>query len=138
MKGTLFDALALAALCLKEKGWKDLLQILPSSTLDLAFVETINTIWNHVAILKDLNSEEKEYALVVLREARDLLETLSSLKYLDRAFSIADSFKVTVYDSLYIATAEAHGFTLVTLDEKQRKITQNLGVKTLPSASSFS
>ena len=129
MRGTLFDASALAAITLKEEGWEKLLDLLPSKTLDLAFIETYNVIWKHSRILNDLSEEEEVTALKVLEELEALMMLLSAREYLKRAYEVAKTFKVTVYDSLYIAACEKEGARLITRDVKQAEVAEKLGVE---------
>ena len=131
MKGTLFDASALAAIALKEKGWKKLLNMLPSKTLDLAFIESYNVVWKHSKVLNDLSDREEAIALKVLEELEGLMMQLQAKKYLKRAYEIAKAFRITIYDSVYIAACEAEGLKLVTKDSKQAKVAKELGVETV-------
>ena len=131
MRGTLFDASALAAIALKEEGWKELLDFLPSKTLDLAFIESYNVVWKHFKILRDISEKEEAVAIKALKELEGLTVQLQAKKYLERAYEIARAFKVTIYDSVYVAACEAEGLKLVTRDAKQAKAAKELGVEVL-------
>ena len=131
MRGTLFDASALAAIALKEEGWERLLELLPSKTLDLAFVESYNVVWKHSKVLKNLSEREEVLALKALDELEGLTEQLLAKEYLKKAYEIAKSFKVTVYDSVYVAACEEEGLRLVTRDSKQAKAAEDLGIEVL-------
>ncbi len=129
MKGTLFDASALAALVMKEEGWERLLALLPSSTLNLAFAEAYNAVWKHAKVLKDLSEEEEALALKALEEAKGLFNVLPMEKYLKRSYEIAKAFSLTVYDSLYLAACEEEDLRLVTLDSRQKEVAKKLGLE---------
>jgi len=131
LRGTLFDASALTALVLKEEGWEGLYRLLPSSTLDLAFVESYNAVWKHVRVLRDLEEGEKVLALKALEKVKNLMRVLEVVDYLGRAYEIAEGFGITVYDASYVAACEAEGLALVTLDERQRRAASELGVKVI-------
>ncbi len=131
MRGTLFDASALAAIALKEEGWKKLLNLLPSKTLDLAFIESYNVVWKHSKVLSDLNEREEAIALKVLDELESLTTQLQAKEYLKKAYEIAKAFRITIYDSLYIAACDEEDLKLVTRDSKQAKVAEELGVEVI-------
>jgi predicted nucleic acid-binding protein len=100
--------------------------------VDLAVKEVLNTIRRGYHVRRTIS----------LDTAMRLQQVLSSMtginilvepedKYVSRAFEIALKTGTTVYDALYIALAVEKNTPLVTLDEKQAKAAETLGVKTI-------
>jgi predicted nucleic acid-binding protein len=100
--------------------------------VDLAVKEVLNTIWRDYYVRRTIS----------LDTAMRLQQVLSSMtginilvepedKYVSRAFEIALKTGTTVYDALCIALAVEKNTPLVTLDEKQAKAAETLGVKTI-------
>ena len=127
------DASVLAAFTRKEPGWERLAGVVKMCiTVDLAVKEVLNTIWRDYYVRRTIS----------LDTAMRLQQVLSSMtginilvepedKYVSRAFEIALKTGTTVYDALYIALALEKNTPLVTLDEKQAKAAETLGVKTI-------
>ena len=127
------DASVLAAFTRKEPGWERLAGVVKMCvTVDLAVKEVLNTIWRDYYVRRTIS----------LDTAMRLQQVLSSMtginilvepedKYVLRAFEIALKTGITVYDALYIALAVEKNTPLVTLDEKQAKAAETLGVKTI-------
>ena len=127
------DASVLAAFTRKEPGWERLAGVVKMCiTVDLAVKEVLNTIWRDYYVRRTIS----------LDTAMRLQQVLSSMtginilvepedKYISRAFEIALKTGITVYDALYIALAVEKNMPLVTLDEKQAKAAEILGVKTI-------
>jgi predicted nucleic acid-binding protein len=127
------DASVLAAFTRKEPGWERLAGVVKMCiTVDLAVKEVLNTIWRDYYVRRTIS----------LDTAMRLQQVLSSMtginilvepedKYVLRAFEIALKTGTTVYDALYIALALEKNTPLVTLDEKQAKAAEILGVKTI-------
>jgi len=125
------DASVLAAFTRKEPGWERLAGVVKMCiTVDLAVKEVLNTIWRGYHVRRTIS----------LDTAMRLQQVLSSMtginilvepedKYVSRAFEIALKTGTTVYDALYIALAVEKNTPLVTLDEKQAKAAETLGVK---------
>jgi predicted nucleic acid-binding protein len=127
------DASVLAAFTRKEPGWERLAGVVKMCiTVDLAVKEVLNTIWRDYYVRRTIS----------LDTAMRLQQVVSSMiginilvepedKYILRAFEIAVKTGTTVYDALYIALAVEKNTPLVTLDEKQAKAAEILGVKTI-------
>jgi predicted nucleic acid-binding protein len=127
------DASVLAAFTGEEPGWERLAGVVKMCiTVDLAVKEVLNTIWRDYYVRRTIS----------LDTAMRLQQVLSSMtginilvepedKYVSRAFEIALKTGTTVYDALYIALAVEKNMPLVTLDEKQAKAAETLGVKTI-------
>ncbi|MCC6061577.1 MAG: type II toxin-antitoxin system VapC family toxin [Desulfurococcales archaeon] len=53
-------------------------------------------------------------------------------KYIDEALKISLDENITIYDALYVAQALNNKIPLLSLDNRQRKVAQKLGIIVLP------
>ncbi|KCZ73090.1 putative nucleic acid-binding protein, contains PIN domain [Candidatus Methanoperedens nitroreducens] len=94
-------------------------------TLDLAYVEVANVAWKRVVFF----NEPGELMLKALKNSRDFIsgacKVIASRELLDRAFKIAVSDKITIYDSLFIAASEREKVPLLTTDGKLHEKLKN-------------
>ena len=82
---------------------------------DLIWSEVANVLWKKV----QRGELTAEVARGIVREFQHFpLETPSSKGFLEAAWDIAERFRMTVYDSLYVALAVNRGCALVTADRK--------------------
>ncbi len=82
---------------------------------DFFWIEMGNVLWK-AARSKRIDALEFDESLSIL-ESRDL-ETIPTRRLLARALSIAFEFDRSVYDSVYIALAEATSSLMITADQK--------------------
>ncbi|MHB8361386.1 MAG: type II toxin-antitoxin system VapC family toxin [Thermoplasmataceae archaeon] len=66
----------------------------------------------------------------VLIEFQRIGMFLAQGKYLGKAFEIAVKYKITIYDSLFIAAAFIEGYDLITSDGRQGTVSKDLGINT--------
>ena len=128
------DASALSAFILREEGWEELARYLVRSmSVDHVVKEVANTIWKAACVRKVLTVDEalKAFKILLMMVGKNLV-LHSELKYLSMAMNISLKHSITIYDSLYIAQAIMENTSLLTLDEKQRRVAKALGVNTLP------
>ena len=128
------DASALSAFILREEGWEELARYLVRSlSVDHVVEEVANTIWKASCVRKVLTVNEalKAFKILLMMVGKNLV-LHSELKYLSMAMNISLKHSITIYDSLYIAQAIMENTSLLTLDEKQRRVAKALGVNTLP------
>ena len=134
MTEKVIDSSALAALLLKEEGWKKMREILRKKpyTLELAIKEAANSIWKRAKLLRDIDESK---ALTILEDLLKLRRTALRIEpqdiYLAQALKIALKNDATIYDSLFIAQALAKKAILVTLDKKQAEIADKWGVRSI-------
>lgn len=120
----MLDASVIAKLIMREENYEEAgKRILEDGeTLDLAAVEVANTILKYFMRGEiDLTEAETRYGELI-----DLFSTLNvrrSLNLLDQAFKISLKLQITIYDSLYIVSADK----LVTADSKQASAASSLG-----------
>ena len=110
-----------------KKGWS-------LHTVDIALAEGLNAIWKHANVLKDLKAEEAIPATEDLTKIFDGLNIVSAREVAEETAHIALTHGITVYDSLYIATALKLNGTLYTADRQlcttAKKITNARLLKT--------
>ncbi len=121
-----FDTSALAALVLEEEPLESYLeeQVI---TLNHAFVETLNVIWKRVVLLGEV--ERFDEPLRRLEILRELLVVKDTWNYRDLVLDISSTYKLPVYDTLFIACSLREGAKLVTLDTKQKRVYKELSKK---------
>jgi len=99
-------------------------------TVDIALSESLNAIWKHVKIHKDLNPKDAKAAIKDLVEIYGKLKILTTRELCKEAFERALVSDMTVYDALYILAAEKLHGQLYTADSKlydeARKITNSI------------
>ncbi len=128
------DTSALAAIVLKEPGWRDLVKYVGNAiSVDHVVKEVCNAIWKASYLRKYLSFKEalKAYEVLELLIGKNIL-LHSERDYLDKALELALSHGITVYDAIYIALAIEKKAKLLTLDEKQRSVAKGLGVEVIP------
>ena len=127
------DASALAAFILREEGWRRLAKYLADAIApDHVVKEVANAVWR-AARLRGLLSEEawRAYALLHRMIGKNLVLE-PKLKYLDKALEISMARRVAVYDAIYLALALEKELPLLTLDERQRRAAEALGIRVKP------
>jgi len=87
-------------------------------TVDIALAESLNAVWKHVRIHKDLQTDEAESAIQDLTRIYDSMNILTTRELSKEAAEIALAKDVTIYDSLYISAAMKLKATLYTADQK--------------------
>ena len=125
------DASTLAKYILKETNWSEVKSflLLDLCSIDHIAKEVANAIWKHTVLYRRFTKEEYLNAINVLKKLlNDVIVIESQMKYLDKAIDIAFKYKLTIYDSLYIAQALRYE-ELLTSDEKQAEVARDLGVK---------
>jgi len=134
LTGRVIDSSAIAKFLLKEEGWLQVKGFLLEKpyTLELAVKEVANAIWRRVMLLRDISVGK---AFIILNDLLELKKYLLVVEpqtpYLSQALKIAIENKVTVYDALFIAQALAKQAVLITSDEKQCKLAENLNIETV-------
>ena len=86
--------------------------------IDIALAESLNALWKHVKLHRDLQKREAESAAKDLKELYDSLNVITTRELLDEAVEIALTWDITVYDSLYVTAAKKLRATLYTADQK--------------------
>jgi predicted nucleic acid-binding protein len=111
-----------------EPGWeaaKEYVRV--PVTIELALKELANALWKKTR----RGQFEADAAVRVLREFDRIAFYFDQGNYIIRAFGIAVSHNLTIYDSLFIAAASVEGCELVTSDEKQAYVSKKEGIHTI-------
>lgn len=94
--------------------------------MDVALAESLNALWKHVKVHKDLKTEDAKSAVQDLTKIYDKLNIVTSRELSEEAVDIALTHNVTIYDSLYIAATRILKATLFTADRKLHKASKNV------------
>lgn len=123
------DSSALTKYAAKEGDWTKVERYVASAdSLELAVIETGNALWKKIRAGEvDLNS-----AVKIVQTLADSTWFLDQRKYVGRALEIATKYRITVYDSLFLACAEMENSDLVSCDGRQIEVAAALGIKTIP------
>jgi len=108
-------------------------------TVDIALGESLNAIWKHVNIHRDLKMGEVESTIHDLTKIYDAIRVLTTRELSREAMEIALAENITIYDSVYIAAARKLKATLITADKKlyhtsKKMVQSELLGETLPQA----
>jgi len=95
-------------------------------TVDIALAESLNAIWKHARIHRDLEMEEAESAIQDLTKIYDAINILETRELSNEAAEISLTKGITIYDSLYIAATMKLKATLYTADQKLCNISKEL------------
>jgi predicted nucleic acid-binding protein len=87
-------------------------------TVDIALAESLNVIWKHTNIFKDLRPEETNPTVEDLTKIYDGLNIITTREIKEETIHIALAQNITIYDSLYIAATQKLNGTLYTADQK--------------------
>jgi predicted nucleic acid-binding protein len=115
------DSSILAAMFFKEASSPKALKCAAECdplTLDLVIVEVGSVAWKQIVF----SGESKERALDAFRDCQDFITTACTLikasDLTEEAFDIAVENKISYYDSLFLAAAQAEEMPLLTLDRR--------------------
>jgi predicted nucleic acid-binding protein len=111
----------------QEPGWRNLREYLYEPiTIELSIKELGNALWKKV----NRGEFDEVNALELLIEFQRIGKFLAQRKYLGKAFEMAVKYKITIYDSLFIAAAFLEGYDLITSDVRQGSVSKDLGINT--------
>ena len=112
----------------KEDGWEKIEGYLESAdSLELALLETSNALWKKIQ-KKEIDVESTKKIVRILSES---VWFLDQQEYVVRALEIAVIYRITVYDSLFVACAEMENGDLISCDSRQIEVAEELGIKTI-------
>lgn len=95
-------------------------------TMDIALAESLNALWKHYRIHRDIGEEEYKWGAEKLREVFLGFHSIASSEVSVRASDIAGRIGISVYDALYVAAADRADAILLTTDQRLHKQTQRL------------
>ncbi|MGI0081578.1 MAG: type II toxin-antitoxin system VapC family toxin [Nitrososphaerales archaeon] len=124
----LLDSSAISKYALKEPGWQEVEQhLVGCSSIELALKETANALWKKI-MKKEV---ELQSAKQIVKMLSGIIWCLDQAKHLDRALEIATKHKLSVYDALFLASAEAESYVLVSCDLRQLEVAASLGINSI-------
>lgn len=91
-------------------------------TVDIALAESLNAVWKHTKIVKDLKSEEVKKTAHDLIKICDKLGKLTTQGLAEEATNISLTQDITIYDALYIAATQKLSASFFTADQKLHTI----------------
>jgi predicted nucleic acid-binding protein len=95
-------------------------------TVDIALAESLNALWKHTKIHKDLKTQEAKSAVQDLTKIWDELNVLTTRALTPETISTSLTQNITIYDSLYIAATRKLNATLYTADRKLHDISKKI------------
>ncbi len=128
------DASALTAFVLREEGWETIAgHLTVASSVEDVAKEVSNAIWKACLLRGFISVEDATRAHGILQSmlAKNI-RLYRSVDLLDDAFKISLQHRLTVYDSVYLALALREGADLLTLDEGQAGVAEELGIRVIP------
>lgn len=134
------DANAIVKLALEEEHSQEVRKFIYDSlssdqeeiiTVDIALAESLNAVWKHNVVIKDLADSKFELASSEILEFWNNLDKIPSYLIANEARQIAKKHKLAVYDSFYVAGAIKNDALLLTFDGGIIKNEERLGVKIL-------
>ena len=87
-------------------------------TVDIALAESLNAIWKHTNIHKDLSPRDAKPAVRDLIKLHGKLEVVATSELAEETATIAQNKNITIYDALYVAATQKLSATLLTSDRK--------------------
>ncbi|MGI0134492.1 MAG: type II toxin-antitoxin system VapC family toxin [Candidatus Micrarchaeaceae archaeon] len=135
----ILDASALVKLVVKEEGSaRAIMEVNRAiqhgelvASPDLALAESLNAIWKHVKMLKDMGENEASSSVEKLLFVWQRITHLGTDELAHNAIKIALENNMPAYDSLYIAASRAHDSPLFTFDGGIIGNADKLGIRLL-------
>ncbi len=122
------DSSALAKYILKDENWRAVREYLTEEvySVELIIKEVSNAIWK-LSILQGGISRKTAvelFKVLKLLIDKEIIHIEPQSQYIEKAFKITLSHKITIYDAIYLAQASKYG-KLLTSDKKQSTIRKN-------------
>lgn len=115
------DSSIIAAIFFPEKISMKAIEVAEGNdctTVDLAYAEVANIAWKR-AIQSESTLETVKAALTESQAfIRETCQVIPALDLAAEAFDMACSYRITIYDALFLAAAARCGFPLVTADSR--------------------
>jgi len=90
---------------------------------DLTLYETVNTLWKHETILKDLEDSSSHIDLLLEMVSAGTIQLVRpDEKLLKEAYSLSVRHATPIYDMVYVALALELALELKTFDDRQASI----------------
>ena len=135
MSAYVIDSSVFASIIVKDKFYERASSFLKeclnkrSLTVDLSIVETANTLWKHVYLLRRIPVEKlDELRRSIVPLILGASHVIPSIEVIEDAVDKAAELGITVYDSVYIALAARENCMLATFDEDLVKLLEKKGL----------
>lgn len=133
----LLDASALVKLVLEEKYSEFVEETVKRESEErelvfapsIALPESINAIWKRCALMGELTESDYFETVKELVEIFETLEKVETSIVADYASRIALTFKLPIYDSLYLASSHTVGAPLLTFDTRLASVAEKSGIE---------
>jgi predicted nucleic acid-binding protein len=135
----ILDASALIKLVVREEN-TDRVRALVSRAIsngdvmaapEIAFPESLNGLWRHVALLKDVKRKELPDRLAMLDFIWSRMLCLNSTKLAQKALDVGIDNTLSIYDALYVTASLVNNAPLLTFDGSIIKKAAKLGIELL-------
>jgi len=92
-------------------------------TPDLTVYETVNTIWKHETLVRDLKDPSQHIDLLLKLISTGTIQLVRpDEKLLKTTYALSAKHQASIYDTVFVALALELGLELRTFDDKQAKI----------------
>jgi predicted nucleic acid-binding protein len=92
-------------------------------TVDLAVYESVNSIWKHQFLIKDLDDGVPYVSLLYgFIEAGRIMVIHPGEDLMKRGYSLAAKHKLSIYDATFVALAQELDLELATFDKRQDEL----------------
>jgi predicted nucleic acid-binding protein len=128
---TIIDASALVAYLLEEDGFEKISEMVNEGveSVPLIIKESCNAALEARRNGRITSDESETVLQAILSLAEVNIKTVVQDKDLiSAAFRIAEENRLTIYDSIYIALAQASGGRLASRDRRQLEVAEKLGI----------
>lgn len=98
---------------------------------DIALAESLNSVWKHLTLLKDISKKEADEAVGQLLFIWNKITKFETESLAQRGIEIAVENNLPVYDSLYVAASKSNNALLFTFDSGITKKAEKLGIRLL-------
>ncbi|MDE1822760.1 MAG: type II toxin-antitoxin system VapC family toxin [Candidatus Micrarchaeota archaeon] len=103
----------------------------PILTVDIMLAESVNGLWKHLMVLKDIDENQFETAYKNLLALWNSTEIIPTEILIDKARQIAKRHMLTIYDSLYVSLSLLNNAPILSCDSAILEKSEKIGINTL-------
>jgi predicted nucleic acid-binding protein len=136
----ILDASALVKVIVKEKESQTAIYAINSviqngeiiASPEISLLETLNALWKHHILVKDMNTKEYYGAVerllqIWLRITKIPMDNM----LVNFSAKLALENKITIYDAIYLSSSKLNNATLFSFDKRMLQVCEKIGVKLL-------
>jgi predicted nucleic acid-binding protein len=101
---------------------------------DILLPETMNVLWKHLVLLRDISSAQFDIAVDNFRAVWDNLVVISTNSVLKESIKVSKEQKISFYDAVYAAISISEDAPLFTFDKNITDKCMKIGLKSYNSA----